>query len=119
MQLLELLARVFFLLPLLLFLLLPLSLFHLLARLLFSVFLLSKGLEHILIVQEGMRELILEVGIVEELRDSPLDEWHLQNGIDGGTLRRVLLEQSRHQVIQGWAVLLGDFIELALDDTLC
>lgn len=77
MQLLELFASIFFLLPLLLFLLLPLHFFHLLASLLFTVFLLSKSLEHILIVKESVRELILEVGIVEELRDSPLNQGHL------------------------------------------
>lgn len=70
-------------------------------------------------MKESVRELILEVGIIEELRDSSLDKWHLQNGVNGWTLGWVLLEQGRHQVIKGGTVLLGDLVKLALDDALC
>ena len=65
-----------------------------------------------------MRELVLEVFIVEELRDPPLYQGHLQDRVDGWPLRRVLLQERRHQVIQGWTVLLGNLVKLSLDDAL-
>lgn len=69
-------------------------------------------------MQERVRELVLEVLIVEELRDPPLYQGHLQDRVDGWPLRRVLLQERRHQVIQGWTVLLGDLVKLSLDDAL-
>ena len=65
-----------------------------------------------------MRELVLEVLVVEELRDPPLNQGHLQDRIDGRPLRWVLLQKRRHQVIQRGAVLLGDLVKLTLDDAL-
>lgn len=65
-----------------------------------------------------MRELVLEVLVVEELRYPPLYQGHLQDSVDGWPLRRVLLQECRDQVIQGWTVLLGDLVKLSLDDAL-
>jgi hypothetical protein len=70
-------------------------------------------------MKECVRELILEVLIVEELRDSPLNYGHLQDGVDGWTLRWVLLQQSCHQVVKGRTVLLRDLVKLSFDDALC
>ena len=65
-----------------------------------------------------MRELVLEVLVVEELRDPPLNQGHLQDRIDRRPLRWVLLQKSSDQVIQCRAVLLGDLVKLSLDDAL-
>ena len=118
MKLLQLLASLLFLPFLLLFLLLPGLLLHLLPCLVLRIFLLSEELEDVLVVEERVRELVLEVLVVEELRDPPLDQGHLQDRIDGWPLRRVLLQERRYQVIQRRAVLLGDLVKLSLDDAL-
>jgi len=69
-------------------------------------------------MQECVRELVLEVLIVEELRDPPLYQGHLQDRVDGWSLRRILLQKCSDQVIQGGTVLLRDLVKLSLDDAL-
>jgi len=72
-KLFQLLASLLFLPFLLLFLLLPGLLLHLLPGLVLRIFLLCEELEDVLVVEERVRELVLEVLVVEELRDPPLD----------------------------------------------
>ena len=96
MKLFELLSGVFLLLALLLLFLLFGLLLHLPFNLFLALFLLSECLKHILIVEESVRELVLEVFVVEELRNPSLNNGHLQDSVDRGSLCRVLLQQCRY-----------------------
>ena len=78
-----------------------LLLFHLflLFLWLFIVLLLScEGLKYVLIVQQGMGELILEVCVLQELADALLDDGHLQDCVDWGASCWVLLQHDTNQL---------------------
>ena len=59
--------------------------------------------KHILVVQEGVRELILEVISSQETFNSPLNDWHFQKLVDIGSLCRVSLQHHGDNVCHSWA----------------
>lgn len=105
----------FLLLLHLLFLLLLLSIFGL-PFFIFFAFL--ECLKNILVMQKSVGKLIFEIFVVQELRDSFLNQGHFEDLVDGGTLGRVLLQHNLNQLVNTSTETFWQFIELTLDNSL-
>ena len=72
--------------------------------------------EDILVVEQSVREFLLEEIVLEVVLDALLDERHVEDGVDVGALDGVLLEAHLDDVFEGPAVHFGQGRVLALAD---
>ena len=69
---------------------------HLLLLLLVIFLVLLERLEHVLVMQQRVRELILEISVFQELTDPSLNHRHLQYLVYVRSFARLLLKQARY-----------------------
>ena len=72
--------------------------------------------EDILVVEQSVREFLLEEIVLEVVLDALLDERHVEDGVDVGALDGVLLKAHLDDVFEGPAVHFGQGRVLALAD---
>lgn len=76
------------------------ELFKLLGFLVLVILAALERLENVLVVQKSMRELVLEVLVIEEHADALLYQRHLEDLVDVRSLCRVLLQHLADQLVQ-------------------